>query len=187
MKKYSKLIIGVVAFVAFIIITVVMYNQLSDDYNNKGKSDSLGQSSEMKAKDFEVIDSKGEKVMLSEFFEKPVVLNFWASYCGPCKSEFPDFQAAYEKYGDDIQFVMVNLTDGSRETLSKAQEFIESNGYTMPVFYDTNQQAAYAYQIYSIPQTYFIKTDGTIAGFKKSMISYDELEDGIERILENRK
>ena len=70
--------------------------------------------------DFTVVDEEGNPVSLSDFFGKPIILNFWASWCGPCKSEMPDFEEAYLEYGDVIQFLMVNCTDGSRETVEGA-------------------------------------------------------------------
>ena len=116
--------------------------------------------SEYQMPDFTVYDKDGNEVKLSDFFGKPIVLNFWASWCGPCKSEMPDFEEAYQKYGDSIEFMMVNLTDGSRETTETAQEFIEEQGYTFPVYFDADQEAAYTYSVYSIPTTYFVDENG---------------------------
>ena len=89
------------------------------------------------APDFTVYDADGNEVHLSDFRGKPVVLNFWASWCGPCKMEMPDLEKAYQEYGDQIQFMLVDLTDGSQETVEKASAFIKEQGYTFPVFYDT--------------------------------------------------
>ena len=77
------------------------------------------------APDFNVYDKDGNTVHLSVFFGKPIVLNFWASWCGPCQSEMPDFNEKYAELGDDIHFVMVNMTDGGRETVETASAFIE--------------------------------------------------------------
>lgn len=134
------------------------------------------------APDFTVLDSTGREVKLSDFFGKPIVLNFWASWCPPCKSELPDFEAAYKKYDGKVTFLMVNLTDNQRETPEVAQSFIRSAGYTFPVYFDVNYQAASAYGIRSIPQTYFINADGKPVAYATGMITASQLEEGIGMI-----
>lgn len=78
------------------------------------------------------------------------------------KSELPAFDAMYEKYGDDVVFMMINLTDGYNETLNGVKEFVLDSGYSFPVYYDTKYDAANTYGIYSIPETVFINADGSI-------------------------
>lgn len=134
------------------------------------------------AVDFAVEDAAGEQVNLLSFVGKPIVLNFWASWCGPCKSELPDFQAAYEKYGEEIEFVLVNMTDGVRETKEIAANYMEEQGFTLPVYYDTAQEAAYTYGVYSLPTTYFIAKDGEIVAGANGMLDAETLEYGISLI-----
>ena len=94
------------------------------------------------APDFTVYDANGNPVKLSDFIGKPVVLNFWASWCPPCKSEMPDFQEVYQELGGQVQFLMVNTTVS--DTMADAKAFIQSMGYTFPVFYDTQDLASIA-------------------------------------------
>ncbi len=101
--------------------------------------------------DITVVDRSGSSVKLSDMRGKPVILNFWASWCGPCKSEMPDFEEAYKKYSSEITFMMINLTDGSSETVESASDFIDGEGYTFPIYFDTEQTASSAYGITSIP------------------------------------
>ncbi|MDD6679004.1 MAG: TlpA disulfide reductase family protein [Firmicutes bacterium] len=134
------------------------------------------------APDFVVYDAEGNEVKLSDFLGKPVVLNFWASWCGPCKMEMPEFHEKYLELGDEVQFLMINLTDGARETVDVAASFIESQEYTFPVLYDTKSSAAAAYGIRSIPTTFFIDADGCAIAQATGAISADTLQRGIDLI-----
>ncbi len=135
------------------------------------------------APDFTVYDADGNQVRLSDFLGKPVVVNFWASWCGPCKREMPDFNEACESLGDEVQFLMINLTDGSRETVDTASAFVEQQGYTFPVFYDTDSNAALTYGVYSIPATFFIDAEGCAIAQASGAIDGETLQKGLDMIL----
>ena len=105
------------------------------------------------APDFTVLDADGQEVRLTDMRGTPVVLNFWASWCPPCKSEMPDFEEASKTYEGKVAFMMVNLTDGGRETVDTAKAYIEEQGYTFPIYFDTQQEAAIGYGVVSIPTT----------------------------------
>lgn len=131
------------------------------------------------APDFTALDSEGNSVQLSDYLGTPVILNFWASWCSPCKSEMPDFDAAYQQYGDEIQFMMVNMTDGGQETLESAKDFIAESGYSFPVFFDTEYSAAMAYGVSSIPATYFVNAEGNLVAYGIGPLDLEALETGI--------
>lgn len=135
------------------------------------------------APDFTVYDEKGNQVSLSSFTGKPVVVNFWASWCPPCKAELPYFQSAYEKYGKDIRFLMVNLTGDGNDTKEDAQTLITQSGYSFPVYYDTDNAAAIAYSIRSIPMSCFITADGKIQSTHTGGMSQEMLETQIQALL----
>lgn len=134
------------------------------------------------APDFTVYDKAGNPVKLSDFFGKPIVLNFWASWCGPCKMEMPDFQEKQKELDGQVQFLMINMTDGSRETVETASAFIENQGYTFPVFFDTTQEAAYAYGASSLPTSYFIDAGGNVIAYAVGAIDGATLQRGIDMI-----
>ena len=134
------------------------------------------------APDFTVYDLEGNPVHLLSYLGKPIVLNFWASWCGPCKMEMPDFQKAFEELDGNVQFLMVNMTDGSRETVETAISFIESQGYTFPVLFDSDMDAAITYNAYSLPTTYFISAEGQVIARASGAISAELLQQGIDMI-----
>lgn len=196
MKKNRTLLILVIVFAVVMVGAAVLYRQLGEDAAPKQlvaetaateaasreTAATEPKSQVYQAPDFTVYDLEGNAHQLSDFFGKPIVLNFWASWCGPCKSEMPDFDAACAELDGQVEFLMVNMTDGSRETVDTASAFIEEQGYTFPVYYDTEQSAAYMYGVYSLPTTYFIDREGNLAAQAKGAISVDILQQGIDMI-----
>ena len=94
----------------------------------------------------------------------------------------PDFEKVYKELGEEVQFLLVNLTDGRNETLETATEFYKNSGYSFPVYYDTSMEAATAYGISSIPTTYFIDKSGNVITGANGMLSEDALRSGIALI-----
>lgn len=128
--------------------------------------------------DFTVLDKDGNEIKLSDLAGKPIVLNFWATWCGYCVQEMPDFQTAYEKY-PDVQFVMVNVTDGYYETITSAKSFVAEKGFTFPIYFDTKSSATSAFNVNAYPQTFFIDAQGNIVAKARGAISLSNLEYGI--------
>ena len=136
------------------------------------------------APDFTVSDAAGHAVKLSEFRGQPIVLNFWARDCIYCTMEMPEFQAAYEKYGDRVVFLMVDFTSFSGKGIAYEKEYIDDNGYTFPVYYDTKNSAVSKYGINSIPQTFFINSKFDLYTYIPGMASAELLEQCIGYIIE---
>lgn len=155
----------------------------ADTDTTEGNSSS-GENATFQAPDFTVYDRNGNAVHLSDFLGKPVVLNFWASWCGPCKMEMPDFEEIYKEYKEDIHFVMINLTDGDRETMDTATTFLDNSGYTFPVYYDKDTDAALTYKVYGIPVTYFINAEGHLIAQGTSALDAETIKRGIGMIWE---
>ena len=138
----------------------------------------------IKVPNFTALDEEGNEVELYDFLGKPIVLNFWASWCGPCRAEMPDFDSAYKEHGEEINFLMVNLTDGTTETVESASEFIGLEGFSFPLLFDTMQEAAYLYGVYSIPMTFFIDAEGYLVARASGSINGEMLKSGLYMLID---
>ena len=113
------------------------------------------------APDFALQDAQGQTVRLSDLRGKPVMVNFWASWCAPCKAEMPAMQEVHETYADrGFTILAVNTT--FQDDRANADAFIAERGLTFPVLYDLDGETSSHYQVRSMPSTFFIGADGTI-------------------------
>lgn len=201
MKQSIKLILFAVSLVLVLAVAVFGYHLLKGQFeqqqfqgfssesgrpeNQSASSDSEGDDCQetQLAPDFTVYDGEGNSVSLSDFLGKPVIVNFWATWCGYCKQEMPDFQKMYDQYGEQIVFLMVNLTD-ENETQQKAEEYIQREGYTFPVYFDLEQDAAYTYYLTSLPTTLVVDEEGSVSGYAKGMVSLEGLQSAVDFLLE---
>ncbi len=163
-------------------------NHESGGNNTDAKDKTQDESKENKVAslDFTVYDEDGKEVHLFDFKGKPVVLNFWASWCGPCQMEMPDFEEKYKAYGEDVHFLMVNVT-GGRETKESAQAFLKEKGYTFPVYFDLDGDASATYGAYSLPTSYFIDAEGFIIARATGMIDGETLEEAMGLIYSGKR
>ena len=137
--------------------------------------------------DFLVYDAQGEPVQFSDLRGKPVIINFWATWCGYCVEEMPDFQKVYEEYGDQIHFMMINVTDGYQETQEKAAAFIEKKGFTFPVYYDLDLSAANTYRVNAMPVTYLFDENGVFVAWQQGALNEEILRIGVDLLLETEE
>ena len=141
------------------------------------------------APEFTFTDQFGEEHNLSDYKGKVIFLNFWATWCPPCRGEMPDIQKLYEKYNtEDSNVVVLGIAAPgySREvSVDEVSKFMSDNGYTYPVLMDEGGTYFSKMGIASYPTTYMITEDGKIFGYVKGAISYDIMEDIIRQTIEN--
>ena len=142
------------------------------------------------APDFELTDQYGNTHRLSSYKGKVVFLNFWATWCSPCRAEMPDIQKLYEEYqreGKDVVILGVAYPGNfSEESASGVAGFLEENGYTYPVVMDTSAKTATDYYIDAFPTTYMIDKNGNIFGYVSGMLEEAEMREMIESTIRGK-
>lgn len=206
-KKHVGVIVAAVVFAVLLIGAGVAYSALAPAADNKqievtgtdavqeteaDAADDTGDgngtnAATTPAPDFTMTDADGATLTLADFKGKPVLLNFWASWCGPCQSEMPDIQTAWKEHGTDVEFVIVNMTGMNGETEQSAKAFLADAGYTFPCYFDANNSAATAFGVSSIPQTYLIDAEGNILGGYMGAMTSSIIDEGIQMLLNTAK
>ncbi|WP_454055338.1 TlpA family protein disulfide reductase [Clostridium sp. Marseille-Q7071] len=190
--KNNKRYIYISAIMLVLLVGVKFgYDYLSNNYKNNGAGNEASNnvsdenSSFQPAVDFTVYDKDNNKVKLSEYKgKKAVVVNFWASWCSPCKYEMPYFQEATNKYNnEDLEILMINVTDGMRETKESAEGFMEKEGYNMNVMFDIDLDAANKYQLNGIPRSIFIDKEGNLVYDHVGIMDEEMLNENINKII----
>lgn len=146
-----------------------------------GLLDDLSVAIDEPAPDFALTSLEGETVMLSDFRGKTVVLNFWASWCPPCRDEAPDLNALYEDYRRaGFTIIGVNMLESSRQ---KALDFIDEFGLTYPNGEDIGEKVTNAYRVEAPPESFLIDRRGNVRRFFIGSIGYDAVSGSIETLL----
>ncbi|MGG0662714.1 TlpA disulfide reductase family protein [Viridibacillus arvi] len=135
------------------------------------------------APDFELETLDGKKVKLSDFRGKKVILNFWATWCPPCKAEIPHMQKYYEKFAkeDNFEIVAMNLTS-QQEKVKYVKKFVKTYEMTFPVLLDTEGEQMRTYEIYTIPTTYFLDTKGIIQKKVIGPVDQDSMRESVKAL-----
>jgi len=156
-------------------------NSSNNTQDSTDDSDSSGEKGEVTVKntatDFKVFDAEGKEVNLSDYFGRPIVVNFWATWCGYCKEEMPDFDKASKEY-TDVLFMMVNVG----ESIETGVKYAKGQGLELELFFDMDYSAAEAYGVTGYPTTFFINADGNLVTYARGMLSYNTLLSGIKTI-----
>ncbi|MCC8086863.1 MAG: redoxin family protein [Clostridium sp.] len=165
----------------------------------EGQADAVGQESESPgdtanppAVDFTLTDQYGNTHTLSDYKGKTVFLNFWATWCPPCRAEMPDIQKLYETYdteGDDALIILgvASPNIGGEKSEEGIKEFLDENGYTYPVLMDTTGDVFMSYGVFSYPTTFMIDRDGNVFGYASGQLNEDMMENIIKQTMEGKR
>lgn len=166
--------------------------------NNKAETKNEGSSSNANndktpAIDFELKDQYGKTHKLSDYKGKVVFLNFWATWCPPCKMEMPDIQKIYEKYekqGEESEVVILSVAAPNTQdekNIDGIKAFLEENGYTYPVLMDDGGYTFGAYRISSLPTTFMIDKEGNVFGYVQGGLTQEAMESIIEQTITGKR
>ena len=134
------------------------------------------------APDFALEDLQGNTVRLSDFRGKKVLVNFWASWCPPCKAEMPHLQKFYGEYqSKDVVILGVNLTAIEKHP-DNAQKFAQAQQLTFPIVLDREGAVMQTYQVYAYPTTYVLDSDGVIREIFQGAMTYDMMKETVSKI-----
>lgn len=142
--------------------------------------------------DFTLVDQYGNDHTLSEYKGKTVFLNFWATWCPPCRAEMPDIQKVYEEYSSEGEDALVVLgiaapDYGSEISEEGIKEFLNENGYTYPVLMDPGGKIFTEYGVYSYPTTFMINKEGKVFGYASGQLNEDTMKSIIKQTMEGKK
>src|SRR5699024_8030745 len=126
------------------------------------------------APDFTLDTLDGETVKLSDYRGQKVLLNFWASWCGPCRAEMPDMQKFYEKYSDDVEILAVNVRETERND-QNVIDFIEEYNATFPVLVDDSSVVSNIFMAHQLPTSYLIDSTGKIHTKAVGAMNYETM------------
>ncbi|EJV69904.1 MULTISPECIES: TlpA family protein disulfide reductase [Bacillus] len=135
------------------------------------------------APDFELTKLDGAKVKLSDLKGKKVILNFWATWCGPCQQEMPDMEAFYKEHKENVEILAINYTPSEKGGgEEKVRNFAKEKGITFPILLDKNIDVTTAYKVITIPTSYFIDTKGVIQDKFIGPMTQKEMEKRIAKL-----
>ena len=208
MNSKKGVAVAIIVLVAVIALAAVAYNVLAanrpaiqvDSSAAKEQADKLVESKtdassasssaaqgsagslDMDVLDFTVFDQSGNQVKLSSMKGKPTVLSFWATWCPPCMKETGEVQALYDKLGGDVNIMMVNVTDGSRETQEGVTTWYEENQIGYPIYFDTTLEAASMFQVQVLPSTFVFDSQGNLVEAFQGSLNAEDMEQRLAQL-----
>ena len=174
-QKIALFTVGVLMVVSIVSGLVLPYLQ------NRGKdtiaTGRLQQDGKIAVPDFQFTDAEGNTLYFEDFKGKPVVINFWGTWCPWCVVEMSDFNKLAGEYGEDINFIFLDVPNGADETVEAVQTFMEENEYhNITSYFDSLGYGCYVFGISSFPTTIYIDADGNLYDATIGLTNYDDVK-----------
>lgn len=163
----------IVAVFVFSFMTITLCHNLVEAVTDNLPGLRVGE----EAPNFELKTLDGKKVKLSDYRGKKVILNFWATWCPPCKAEMPDIQKYYNEADDDVEILAVNI-----DPQYDVKKFVREANVTFPVLLDSDDEVNTLYRILTIPTTYFIDGEGIIRSKHLSVMTIEIIREHIKNM-----
>lgn len=179
------IIIALIGGVIVVFSTTTGNTDIADSTQNSGASDlPPAPIAGHPVPDFTLQNVDGETVSLSDFHGQPVIINFWATWCGPCRVEMPEFQEAFTEHQQDGLIILgVNLTE--RDSVEAVPGFLDEFGLTFPVVLDADGDVAEAYNVFGQPASVFVNKDGTVHELFYGPVNKTFIDERVEQLLES--
>ncbi|HJV46576.1 MAG TPA: TlpA disulfide reductase family protein [Bacillota bacterium] len=168
-----------IIIIIFVLAGIALYTNVIDKSSTNVTRPEVG----FKAPEIELTSLDNQKYKISKI-NKPIVLNFWASWCGPCKIEAPSLVKMHQKYKDRVEFLAVNLT--ANDQLDNVKGFVEQYQFSLPVLLDQDGKVADQYQVRAIPTTFLIDKDKHIVKVVKGLHKEEDFEQMIQELLSGK-
>ena len=182
---------GLSADLAAVSGTTTQEESAAEQEDAGGAQEESGEIPVIPAPDFTLTDQYGETHTLSDYQGQTVFLNFWATWCGPCKMEMPDIQALYEEWdenaGDLVVLGVAGPGIGQEGSAEDIAAFLEENGYTYPVVMDDTGMLFYQYGISAYPTTFMIDPEGNVFGYVQGAVSREIMDDIVEQTMTGQR
>jgi len=171
--KNRKKIQVIVLLLALLLGGYAIFQTFTDDHNGQIKE---GQA----VPDFRLANLQGEPVTLEDYKGKPLVINFWGTFCEPCIREMPSFERQYEQWKDQgVEIVAINLS----EDMLTISNYVKKLGVTYTVLRDVDRKTEKRYAVRSYPTTFFVHEDGTLSSVFVGEMKETQIYEHIEKLV----
>lgn len=172
MKRYTFFTLLLIIFIS------VGFYFYSTNENSARAENEIGVTTGKTAPVFDLKNINDDNIHVDAVkYNKVLVLNFWATWCPPCREEMPELENFYKNYGEKVQFFGID----QQESADKVSTFLQNNDYTYPVLLDTNGEIGQMFKVNGIPTTVIIDGNGTVIYRKTGGVTADELKTVLDR------